>query len=306
MIPTLLLLHLATVLSSSIGRPHVIQILLDDWGYGDIQPLSGGPGSGGPGSTPRTPNINRLVQSGTLFTHWHSGSPVCSPSRLALMTSRFPAELKFHTALDNSHANNAALGCADFLPLDTPFLPGLLTQFGNYSTAHYGKWHLGSTQAPYTAPCPAAYGFPEANATVTYVSNPNCPTLGNFSDPWWPSNSSRWIVDLGIAHATRALADKRSFYMNLNFHISHAPLLPTEEQLKNFSAVTNCAWSGMIPDPQFFGGRCPMQTFRASQHAADAEIGRLLDWLISQNIEDDTIIVRMCAFLLCLSFPANV
>ena len=100
-------------------------------------------------------------------------------------------------------------------------------------------------------------------------------------------------MDLGIAHAAAALAANRSFYMNLHFHISHAPLLPTDAQLAAaglLDANKSCAWSGMPPLPAFFGGRCPMQTFRASQHAADAEIGRLLDWLIAENIEDDSII----------------
>ena len=154
--------------------------------------------------------------------------------------------------------------------------------------------HLGQTTDAYQAPCPADYGFPEPNATATYCSAPNnCPQLGDFNDPWFPANSSRWIVDLGIAHAAAALAANRSFYVNLHFHISHAPLLPTDAQLAAaglLDANKSCAWSGMVPLPAFFGGRCPMQTFRASQHAADAEIGRLLDWLIAQNIEGDTII----------------
>ena len=125
--------------ASANRTPHVIQILLDDWGYGDIASLASGPGDNGGNPQPNTPSINRLVASGTLATHWHSGSPVCSPSRLALMTSRFPAEFSFHTAISGDHAANAAIGCADFLPVDTPFLPGLLTKYGNYSTAHFGK-----------------------------------------------------------------------------------------------------------------------------------------------------------------------
>jgi hypothetical protein len=153
--------------------------------------------------------------------------------------------------------------------------------------------HLGETTGAYQAPCPADYGFPEPNATATYCSAPSCPQLGDFGDPWFPANSSRWIVDLGIAHAAAALAAGRSFYMNLHFHISHAPLLPTDAQLAAaglLDANKSCAWSGMAPLPAFFGGRCPLQTFRASQHAADAEIGRLLDWLITEGIEDDVII----------------
>ena len=135
----LFLFALCVVPLSAVKPPHVIQILLDDWGYGDISALAAGPGDDGGYPKPNTPSINRLVASGTLMSHWHSGSPVCSPSRLALMTSRFPAEFAFHTAIDGDHAANAALGCADFLPLDTPFLPGLLTKYGNYSTAHFGK-----------------------------------------------------------------------------------------------------------------------------------------------------------------------
>ena len=78
--------------------------------------------------------------------------------------------------------------------------------------------------------------------------------------------------------------------MNLHFHISHAPLLPTPEQLERagFPAEA-CAYSGNQPEPAFFP-RCPEQTFRASQFEADYQIGRLLDWLIARDIEGDTII----------------
>ena len=118
---------LAAVAAAPPPRPHVIQILLDDWGWGDASfNFDARGGAGGPGA-PRTPNLDRIAGSGLNAPHWHAGSPVCSPSRVALMTSRFPAEFAFHTALTGDAAQNEAIGCANFLPLETPFLPRLLS-----------------------------------------------------------------------------------------------------------------------------------------------------------------------------------
>ena len=65
-----------------MNQPNFIIFLTDDQGYGDLSCM---------GATDfRTPNLDRMATSGVRFTDWYSNSPVCSPSRAALLTGRYP------------------------------------------------------------------------------------------------------------------------------------------------------------------------------------------------------------------------
>lgn len=72
--------------------------------------------------------------------------------------------------------------------------------------------------------------------------------------------------------------------INVWLHISHAPLNPTPEQLVNFSVTKYCPWSGAYSEQNGKDAfsKCPIQIFRASQHEADRQIGRLLDTVRSK------------------------
>lgn len=94
------------------------------------------------------------------------------------------------------------------------------------------------------------------------------------------------IVDDGIAFMGAAHGNGQPFYLNLHIHISHAPLRPSPEQLENFP-VSMCGG----PNPGHAQTECAMQIFRASQHEADKQIGRLLDWLDSSSLRSNTIVV---------------
>ena len=100
--------------------------------------------------------------------------------------------------------------------------------------------HLGCTP---DAPAVNAYGYDDSS---TYVSNNKSAQLGNFStDEWFPANSSRLIVDHALAFINEA--PSKPFYLNLWFHISHAPLNPSPDQLELFDVDEYCPWSGMAP-----------------------------------------------------------
>lgn len=106
--------------------PNVIMILADDLGYGDLSCY---------GSNISTPNLDRMAQEGIRCTHFSSASPVCSPSRAALMTGRYPTRVGIPRVIDPTDATG--------LPESETTLAQMLKSAG-YSTMCIGKWHLGS------------------------------------------------------------------------------------------------------------------------------------------------------------------
>jgi arylsulfatase A len=105
--------------------PNVILIFCDDLGYGDL---------GCYGSKIRTPNLDRLASEGIRFTHFYSANPVCSPSRAALLTGRYPTRVGVPVVLFPPDPGG--------LNEDESTLADLLKKQG-YQTMCIGKWHLG-------------------------------------------------------------------------------------------------------------------------------------------------------------------
>ncbi len=113
---------ITTLLYSQENRPNIILVMCDDLGYGD---------TGFNGSTVvQTPNLDKLAAKGAVFTRFFSGAPVCSPTRGTCLTGRH------HFRYGIWKANTGRL------PKEEITIPKVLHDNG-YSTAHFGKWHLG-------------------------------------------------------------------------------------------------------------------------------------------------------------------
>jgi arylsulfatase len=115
----------ATLAAAPSRPPNIVFILCDDLGYGDLGCYGGGI---------RTPNIDSLARDGMRFTHFYSANPVCSPSRAALMTGRYPTRVGVPRV---------------FFPTDTEGLSlsettvAQMLKAKDYKTMCVGKWHLG-------------------------------------------------------------------------------------------------------------------------------------------------------------------
>ncbi len=116
-------------------KPNIIFIFADDWGYGDL---------GIQGSTfCKTPNLDKMAAEGIDFQNFSVVNPVCSPSRVGVMTGQFPARQSVHGhfASVESHIQRKM---PDWLNPQAPLLPKMLKEAG-YTSAHFGKWHLSNT-----------------------------------------------------------------------------------------------------------------------------------------------------------------
>ncbi|MBY0507930.1 MAG: sulfatase [Bryobacteraceae bacterium] len=112
-------------LAAAPAPPNVVLIYCDDLGYGDL---------GCYGSAIPTPNLDRLAAEGVRFTHFYSANPVCSPSRAALLTGRYPTRVGVSRVFFPADKVGLAR--------DEQTLADLLKARG-YATMCVGKWHLG-------------------------------------------------------------------------------------------------------------------------------------------------------------------
>lgn len=195
-------------------RPNVIVIISDDQGWADI-------GYNNPAVY--TPHLDRLARQGVRFTN-HYVMPQCTPTRVALMTGRYPGRFG-RRAL---HANNQPV-----FPLGTPTLPGMFHEAG-YETFMSGKWHLGSVPEH----GPNHFGFDESHGSLAgavgmynhrYHAKDDTPF-----DPTWHRNhriipgweNGTHVTDLTSQEGVKFINKQREtpFFLYLAFHAPHTPL----------------------------------------------------------------------------------
>src|SRR5712675_1045404 len=127
--------------------PNIVFIYADDLGYGDL---------GVYGSQIRTPNLSQMSAEGVRFTQFYSANPVCSPSRAALLTGRYPTR----TGVPKVLFPTDTMGLADSETTIAQMLKGQV-----YATTCIGKWHLG--HLPHFLPTNRGfdeyYGIPYSN-----------------------------------------------------------------------------------------------------------------------------------------------
>jgi N-acetylgalactosamine-6-sulfatase len=245
-------------------RPNVIFIFGDDWGWGDF-------GCYGHRHI-KTPNIDRLAKEGVLFTQFYVNASVCSPSRVSFMTGHFPARHGVHAHLTKRPEFNKKRGVVNYLDPKAVTVTSLFKKAG-YVTAHYGKWHLGTTE---DSPEPGEYGID--NYRIVTGNGPTWPK----GEPGWWAKSTGIFVDKTIEfiEANR----EKSFYVNTWLLDTHAVLDPTEEQMQPYANFGP-------PQHASKKHKGALQIYYAAATNADKQIGRLLDKLDELGLSENTIIV---------------
>jgi arylsulfatase A-like enzyme len=211
-------------------RPNIVFIVADDLGYADLGCYEGRDAAFGPVS----PVLDRLAAGGLRFTQGYSNSPVCSPTRFALMTGRYQYRLRggADEPISSRSKGSAVLG----LPPSEPTLPSMLREAG-YRTALIGKWHLG--YPPHFGPLRSGYEefFGPMSGGVYYFSHlsnngqhdlyageQEAPTEGYLTDLL-----SQRAVDY-VQRMAPGAHDDTPFFLSLHYTAPHwpwaAPLYP--------------------------------------------------------------------------------
>lgn len=203
------------------GKPNILMILVDDLGYGDLSSY---------GATDlKTPNIDKLISAGMRFDNFYANCPVCSPTRAALLSGRYP-DLVGVPGVIRTHITNSW----GYLAPHAELLPKLLKTAG-YQTAIIGKWHLG-LDLPNT---PIERGFDHFHGFLGDMmddyynhrrhGNNYMRLDGKEIDPEGHATDlfTQWAVD----YVKERSKSQQPFFLYLAYNAPHTPIQPPDDWL---------------------------------------------------------------------------
>jgi arylsulfatase A-like enzyme len=209
---SLLCLFPAIILSAQT-RPNIIYIMADDLGYADLSCYGR--------KDYQTPNLDRLASQGIKFMNAYAAAPVCTPTRAAFFTGRYPARLPvgLYEPLAEGH-KDSVYG----LTPATPSIAGLLKKAG-YETYLVGKWHLGYLPAfsPMANGFDYFFGF-HAGAT-DYFSHADQVGKPDLYENDEPIKKQGYTTDLFMEKATEIISKshQKPFFLAITFNAPHWP-----------------------------------------------------------------------------------
>jgi arylsulfatase A-like enzyme len=257
----LLTASLALTAPAAAKQPNIVHIVADDLGWKDV---------GFNGATDiKTPNIDGLAAGGAKFTQFYV-QPMCTPTRAALLTGRYPFRYGLQTIVIPGPAGYG-LDTSEFL------MPQCLKDAG-YQTAIIGKWHLGHADTKYW---PKQRGFDYQYGAMIgeldYFTHSDAGVLD-----WFRNNkpvrekgyTTQLIGTDAVKYINRQSADK-PFYLYLTFNAPHTPYQAPKEYVDRYQN---------IEDPT-------RRTYAGMVTCLDDEIGRVIAALDKQGLRDNTLII---------------
>jgi arylsulfatase A-like enzyme len=256
-------------------RPNFIFILADDLGHADLGCYGG--------RAPVSPHLDRMAAQGMRFTQGYANSPVCSPTRFALITGRWQYRLR--GAAEEPLTGKKARERPDLgLPPSHPTLPSLLREAG-WRTALIGKWHLG--YPPNFGPLKSGYDehFGSYTGGVDYFNHQG---MKGHHDLWENGehvHTDGYLTDLltdrAVGFVRRCAGKDEPFLLSLHYTAPHWPW-----ETRDDAAVADTL-HGEIQHAN--GGS--IATYQRMIHHMDEGIGRLLAELDALGIAQDTVVV---------------
>ena len=247
--------------------PNIVFILADDLGYGDVSCFGG--------EDLETPNIDNLAKRGMRLTQFYANCTVCSPTRAAVLTGRFP-DMVGVPGVIRTHSKNSW----GYFDPAAPTMPAVLAEAG-YDTAAIGKWHLGLAKP--NLPTARGFGFFHG-------------FLGDMMDDYWTHlrhgrpymMCNETPVD-PKGHATEIFTDwareylksrdqGKPFFLYLAYNAPHFPIQPPTEWLSRYKT------------------RHPEAPERRAKNCAfvehfDAGVGRVLKTLAETGLAENTLVI---------------
>lgn len=266
---------------SNLEKPNILFIYTDDqaaWTlgtYGNKQAY--------------TPNIDRLAFEGVTMENAFSVTPVCSPARASLLTSRYGSEIgitDFIVMPGHRLEKVADIGLGLEQGIST--FPKLLSD-GGYKTALIGKWHIGSKEQHH----PTMHGYDEFMGFLhggAEVENPVFEVNG--INVQFEGLTVDVLTDLAIEFLNKQKANNQTFFLSLHYRSPHGPWRPVadEDDLPYLDVELEIAHPD-FPNLHISKVRNNMRNYLASVSGVDRNVGRLLSKLNELGLKENTIVI---------------
>lgn len=249
------------------ARPNLIYIMVDDLGYADLSSYGR--------KDYQTPVIDSFIRDGMRFNIAYAAAPVCTPTRVALMTGRYPAR--------NDVGLREPLRGAPFdrnvgLSPEIPTISSLLKKSG-YETALFGKWHLGFNPAFF----PDKHGFDHffgiAAGAADYIDHKFFGKEQTLFENGEPVEKTGYLTDLITDYAVAFVLKQHSkpFFLNLEYTAPHWP----------WQAPGDSAY----PDSLDFREGGSAEIYAEMVRNLDTNIGRVLKAVKDAGLDESTLII---------------
>jgi arylsulfatase A-like enzyme len=257
--PILLLVLFAALTVCGAEKPHIVFILADDLGWADV---------GWHGKELKTPHLDQLAQAGARLEQFYV-QPVCSPTRAALMTGRYPMRHGLQTGVVRPWSDYG-------LPLEERTLAQALKSAG-YTTALCGKWHLGHFQRAYL---PTQRGFDHQyghyNGAIDYFEHTREEGFDWHRDDKVARDEgySTALIGREAVRLIRAQPAEKPLFLYIAFNAVHAPHQVPDKYKEPFSHLAE-----------------PRRTYAGMLAAMDEAIGQVVSTLDEKNMRRNTLII---------------
>ncbi|MEP6636681.1 MAG: sulfatase-like hydrolase/transferase [Acidobacteriota bacterium] len=262
-------------------RPNILFILADDLGYGDLS-CYGRPDY-------QTPHLDGLAAQGVRFVNAYSASPVCTPTRCAFITGRYPARTR--VGLEEPLSERGDLGekvKTLGLPPEHPTIASLLKE-GGYQTALIGKWHLG--YLPNFGPLQSGFDefFGIMSGAADFFTHKDMRGDGDLYEGKVSVERIGYTTDLLTQRTVEYISNPRGgsgsanpFYLSLHYTAPHWPWEgPSDLEV---SRALGHGYGGFTA-----GGS--LKTYAAMMKSLDDGIGRILRALDRTGLSRNTLVI---------------
>src|SRR4051812_28268740 len=255
--------------SCAAAKPNFVLILADDLGWTDLACYGS--------KLYETPNVDQLARDGVKFTQNYSACTVCSPTRAALLTGKYPARLHITDWIPGEMPDNPKLIVPDwtkYLPLDETTMANVFQKAG-YTTASLGKWHLGGEQY-----------YPDKHGFDFFVAGTDQPNTKHYFSPYHiptlpDGPKGEYVTDRLTDEAIRFIDKNKDkpFFVYLPHFAVHLPLQAKQKLIAKYQAKIKP------------GDAQSNATYAAMIDSLDQSVGRIRRELKKLGIADHTIVV---------------
>lgn len=286
-----------TKCSKSLDRPNIVLINVDDLGWTDVACFGS--------KYYETPNLDRLALQGMKFSDAYAACAVCSPTRAAILTGRYPARIGI---TDWMRAGFQYHEADEFMPADKKFRGGYIgdsTQKllcprnplwmeleeitiaetlkpAGYISCHIGKWHLGAED-----------WYPEKQGFDYNIGGCDFGQPPTYFDPYYsdkfgagdiptlkPRQPGEYLTDREADEACRFIRENQaqSFFLHMAFYAVHTPLEGKSELVEKYrskkttSQQKNAVYAAMV-------------------ESVDAAVGKIMDTLATCRLSENTLVI---------------